>query len=187
MPCASFFRLSSRGRRVRPSAWFSVGIMESKAWFWWMWSPASRWKSGTNSSRNVACLDRGWRFWGTSTGTLLDVFVWKSYHFNSFYQTWLGQGQITPGQAILEVNGVTETTAMLQEFRDAKRVEVLINPQLTPEQHMVFKSSVVKHQRTVRARDLLRVVQQADMFFFDVSTANCSRNVREQRAITILG
>ena len=48
--------------------------------------------------------------------------------FNSYvklpegnHESW---GQIRPGQAILEVNGTTETMAMLQEFKDASRVEV---------------------------------------------------------------
>lgn len=66
------------------------------------------------------------------------------------------QRQIRPGQAILEVNGTTETMAMLQEFKDASRVEVLIAQQLTPEQQMIFETSTLKHRRALFAKGILR-------------------------------
>eukprot|EP00438_Fugacium_kawagutii_P014977 Skav220236 [mRNA] locus=scaffold4245:83499:88325:- [translate_table: standard] len=67
-------------------------------------------------------------------------------------------GRIAVGQAILEVNGATDVREMLQQFRNARRVEVLIQPQLTREQRLVFQSSMVKHQRSVMAREVLQLV-----------------------------
>eukprot|EP00435_Cladocopium_sp_Y103_P027777 s535_g6.t2 len=89
---------------------------------------------------------------------LVDV---KSCHPVAQWNRAQPQRQIRPGQAILEVNGTTETMAMLQEFKDASRVEVLIAQQLTPEQQMIFETSTQKHRRALFAKGILRSVAAA--------------------------
>ena len=65
-----------------------------------------------------------------------------------------GLNALELGQAVLEVNGITNAKDMLREFRRVRQVELVINPEPDELQISVFKASL-KHQQKSRAIDLL--------------------------------
>ena len=65
-----------------------------------------------------------------------------------------GLNALELGQAVVEVNGVTNAKDMLREFRRVRQVELMINPEPDELQISVFKASL-KHQQKSRAIDLL--------------------------------
>ena len=65
-----------------------------------------------------------------------------------------GLNALELGQAVVEVNGVTNAKDMLREFRRVRQIELIINPEPDTLQTSVFKASL-KHQQKSRAIDLL--------------------------------
>eukprot|EP00438_Fugacium_kawagutii_P001883 Skav221265 [mRNA] locus=scaffold1935:29276:29719:- [translate_table: standard] len=76
------------------------------------------------------------------------------------------QHAIEVGQAVLEVNGISEPrAAMFQAFRDAKTVELVLNRELGPQQQEVLRASLQLHRRRAIVEDMLQDVHGEEPCF----------------------
>eukprot|EP00438_Fugacium_kawagutii_P034583 Skav208723 [mRNA] locus=scaffold615:104924:105487:+ [translate_table: standard] len=69
------------------------------------------------------------------------------------------QHPIEVGQAVLEVNGISEPrSAMFQAFRDTKTVNLVLSRELGPRQQEVLRSSLELQHRRAVVKDMLQEV-----------------------------
>eukprot|EP00438_Fugacium_kawagutii_P025330 Skav230905 [mRNA] locus=scaffold3693:70899:71363:- [translate_table: standard] len=69
------------------------------------------------------------------------------------------QHPIEVGQAVLEVNGISEPRqAMFQVFRENKTVELVLSRELCPQQKEVLRASQELHRRMAIVEDMLQDV-----------------------------
>jgi len=68
------------------------------------------------------------------------------------------ESEIRAAHAVLEVNGLTDQRSMLQEFAKTTTISLLIKTELSPEQQLVYDSSMKLYQQTAAVDDLLEPV-----------------------------
>lgn len=72
------------------------------------------------------------------------------------------ESAIKAAHAVLEVNGLTDQRSMLQEFAKTSTISLLIKTELSPEQQLVYDSSMRLYQQTAAVDDLLEPVVGAE-------------------------
>eukprot|EP00438_Fugacium_kawagutii_P012663 Skav215618 [mRNA] locus=scaffold666:629180:629776:- [translate_table: standard] len=90
------------------------------------------------------------------------------------------QYPIEVGQAVLEVNGISEPrSAMFQVFRDTKTVELVLSRELCPKQQEVLRSALELHQRRAIVEEMLQDVPPAEE---PCSCAICLEDEKQEEA-----
>lgn len=64
--------------------------------------------------------------------------------------------QLEVGYCILEVNGITDHKSMMEAFGKSQSLDMLISTELTSEQRIVFKRSIVLHHKGQAVDSILR-------------------------------